>query len=300
VTTAPPPRRTRRAFTLIELIVVVVIIAILAAVAAVAYNQYAAKARSNSVLASASSLRTAVMAASARDDQAPAAEVDALWSAAGGDNAAFLRSLSATYDGPVTYTAAAGDAPATLRVGGAASGTHAACLTLPDSVSTPVTLASGACSGAAAPVAAPCTSPAPAPLTGCTPIGSASAVTVQNGSSAAGAIDGNVNTYWDSNQTDGQWQVTWTTPATFDTVQLITSNTAVGNQTYDVYGQVDGAWTATPIGTTTLQQPANSPAGQNEVQISVTAGSYTGLKLHITSANLYSVLFEVATSTGGH
>jgi len=139
------PRCARsRAFTLIELIVVVIIIAVLAAIGAVAYNQYASKARVNSVLASASSLRTALMAAAARDDHTAADEASLLWDQTGGDSTAFLTALSAHYDGPVTFTA--GDSgPATLLVGSAGAGSHTACLALTE----PPTVTAGECGGAA-------------------------------------------------------------------------------------------------------------------------------------------------------
>jgi len=352
-------RTRRRAFTLIELIVVVVIIAVLAAIAAVAYNQFAAKARANAVLATASELRTAVMAASARDDQAPAAEVDTLWNGAGGNTAAFLTALSTDYTGPLTYTPTGATSPATLQVGSISGSGHAACLTLPDTVSEPVTLAPNACPAPApstttepvtdlSPTADPspsltptpsgttstsadptpstssststsaapapsstssstaastdgpppigdpnppqlCTT-APSPMPGCViTAGTASASRTGIAGAPSAGIDENLATQWNAGQTTGSWQETWGTAFSFSAVSVYHGTTA-GTRTYVVTAQTaDGSWVQ--IGSASIAQN-----GAGTATVAVTPGQYTGLKIAMSSSNLFAGVFEVSVT----
>jgi len=290
----PPRRADRRGFTLIELIVVVIIIAVLAAIAAVAYNQYASRARSNAVLASASSLRTAIMAASARDDQAPAAEVDTLWTAAGGDSAAFLQSLSADYSGPLTYApgAADGSAPAVLQVGDT-SGNHAAYLTLPDTVSQPVTLTAGAYSGdSSEPVTEPC---APAPMPGCTVHGTvtASAEWASMHYYTANGNDGDLGTFWDPNSATGWWQVAFDAPTAVSAVNFATHGKAGGTMSVTV-SKVDDSNNPTTLWTGTITVPAGLTP--TVYTAPVPAGTYDRIRITFRNATLYAVLDEVTIS----
>jgi len=296
------PRTRRRGFTLIELIVVVIIIAVLAAIAAVAYNQYAAKARSNAVLASATDLRTAVMAASAQADTAPATEVDTLWTQAGGDAGAFLKALSASYAGPLTYTPGDGTAPATLQVAASSGGSHSACLTLPSTVSVPVTVSAGDCpapTGDAGGDVPPIGDPnppqcvlAPAPLIGCIPQGTATSPQswTSRGLLPPNALDGDLNTFWDSSAIGGTWQVALNSPAAVSSVSFAYRNDPSAGGTLSITvsehsaGDATGAWTQIAAQTFTA-----GIGGNTYVTVPVTPGTYDGLQ----------IVFKTAGNVGG-
>ena len=170
-TTTPRAPRSRRGFTLIELIVVVIIIAVLAAIGAVAYNQYASKARTNAVLASATDLRAAIDARAAQDDTSTDAVVAAAWgtpSDAGAGTAAVTAALAASYTGQLTYAPGDGAAAGTLDVA-APSGNEHACILLTAAATAEALVRTGSCTDVLAGLGESPSWPGSAPVNGTVP-----------------------------------------------------------------------------------------------------------------------------------